>query len=142
MEQNICTNCPNIICLFKNSINEYSKEIEHYNIKSGATIFLEGSVPIKGLYVVQKGCINEYHIGKKGQKEISHTAKQGEIFGHKDLNATKHLLNATAAEDSSICLINNNTLIKMCGANTELSLQLIHFFSNELNKSDKKYQQI
>jgi len=114
-------------------------KVEQFNIQSGLTVYLEGDVPVKGLYVVQKGCIKECYIDKKGQKEISHTAKNGEIFGHKYFNASKHLFSSVAVENSTIYLINESTLSKICNNNPELSLQLIYFFNDELNKSDKRY---
>lgn len=138
MEENSCTHCENTNCIFKNLLSQHAIEIEKFNIQKGLNVYLE-DMPVKGLYIVQKGCINECHIDKKGQKEISHSAKNGEIFGHKDFNASKHLFSAVAVENSSICLINESTLSKICNNNPELSLKLIYFFNDELNKSDKRY---
>ncbi|MBL1180208.1 MAG: cyclic nucleotide-binding domain-containing protein [Bacteroidetes bacterium] len=138
MEQNACIECKNTNCLFKSSLSRYPKEIEKFNIKSGINVYLE-NMQVKGLYVVQNGSIHEYFINRKGRKEIGNSAKNGEIFGHKDFNATKHLFSAVAIEKSSICLIDKSTLMEVCKNNLELSIKLIYFFSDELNKSDKKY---
>ncbi|MCO6499437.1 MAG: cyclic nucleotide-binding domain-containing protein [Vicingus serpentipes] len=138
MEQNTCIQCKNTNCLFKFSLSQSPKVIENFNIESELNVYLE-DMPVQGLYVVQSGSIQEYFINRKGRKEISNSVKTGEIFGHKDFNATKHLFSAVAIEKSSICLIDKSTLMEACKINPELSIKLIYFFSDELNKSDKKY---
>lgn len=141
MEQNICTHCKNTNCLFKFSIGEHANKIKKFKIESGINIYLE-DMPAQGLYIVQSGSIHNYFINRKGQKEICNTVKNGEMFGHKDFNAKKHLFSTVAIEKSSICLIDKNTLLEVCKNSPKLSLKLIHFFSDELNKSDSKHSHI
>ena len=141
MEENSCTHCENTNCIFKNLLSQHAIEIEKFNIQKGLNVYLE-DMPVKGLYIVQRGSINEYNIDKKKQKEICQMAKSGDVFGHKDLNATKHLFNAVAIENSSICLINKSKLLEICQKNPKQSIKLINFFTDELNKSAERYSLI
>lgn len=95
---------------------------------------------VTGLYVVQKGTVQEYYLNKNGNKIIRHTAQNGEIFGHKDYSVTKHAFSAIAIKDSQICLLKKNTLYQVCKNNSELSLKLMNFFVAELNKSYNTYK--
>lgn len=135
MKQVDCIKCENISCIFKNSHS--SKWLENFHYQSGQHVFLE-DMPVNGLYVVQKGMVNEYYTDKNGGKRIRHTAKSGEIFGHRDYSGTKHLFSAIAIEDTQICFFNKKTLYEVCLNNPELSNNLMQFFLDELNKSDNR----
>ena len=132
MGHNSCHHCKNDNCLFKFS-HYHNVKVEQINIQSGLNVYLE-NMPVKGLYIVQYGHINEHYINKVGQNEICSTSKNGEIFAHKDLSAKKHLYNAIAVEDSTICFIDKNSLLGVCKNNPELPLKLMFLFSNKLNK--------
>jgi CRP-like cAMP-binding protein len=135
MKQTDCLNCENTSCLFKNSCS--SKWRKKYRYKSGQHIFLE-DIPVKGLYIVRKGAVKEYYLDIKGKGKTIRTAKKGEIFGHKDYSATKHVFSAIAIEDAQICCFSKNTLYEVCLNNSKLSNNLMDFFSDELRKSDDK----
>lgn len=137
MKQVDCIKCENTSCIFKNSHS--SKWLENSHYKNGQHIFIE-DMSVTGLYVVQKGIIQEFYTDKNGIKKIRHTANNGEIFGHKDYSATKHAFSAIAIEDSQICLLKKNILYQVCKNNSELSLKLMNFFVAELNKSDNTYK--
>lgn len=136
MKQPDCINCENTYCIFKNSCS--SKWIEKFSYESGQHIFTE-DMPVNGLYVVQKGMVNEYYTDKNDEKRIRHMAKSGEIFGHIDYGNNKHLFSAVAIENTQICLLNKNALYEVCLNNSELSLKLLNFFVNELKKSDNRF---
>lgn len=112
-------------------------DIEQFDIQNGLNIYLE-DMPLNGLYVVQKGSVNEYYFDRKGHKKISCTVKNGEIFGHKDFNSTKHSFSTVALENSSICFINKETIHKTCSKSPDLTIKLLTFFAEELNKSDNR----
>ncbi|NUM50682.1 MAG: Crp/Fnr family transcriptional regulator [Flavobacteriales bacterium] len=113
--------------------------MKNFFIQSGQHIFLE-DMPVTGLYVVQKGIVKEFYLDKEGKQIIKHTAKSGEIFGHRDYSATKHIFSAIAFEDSQICCFNKNILYEVCLHNAELSNNLMNFFLDELNKSDERHK--
>lgn len=127
-----CTSCENTFCLFKDSCSSKWRNKSRY--KSGQHIFVEG-MPVKGLYIVQKGEVKEYYHEKNVREKTNHTAKDGEIFGHKDYSGTKHLFSAIAIEDTQICCFSKNTLYEVCLNNSKLSNDLMDFFSDELIKS-------
>lgn len=135
MKQTGCINCKNISCLFNGSNS--SGWLENSTCSAGQHIFIE-DMPVKGLYVVQKGNVIEYYLDKKERKKTIHTAKSGEIFGHRDYSGTKHEFSAIAIKDAQICCFNKNILYEVCLKNTELSNNLLKFFSDELNKSDRR----
>lgn len=139
MEKVNCIDCKNINCYFKFIFNRDESKVKKLYVQCGQHIYLE-NMPVNGLYVVQSGCIHEHYINNKDEKEICHNAKDGEVFGHKDFNATKHLFSAVAVKNSSICLIDKSTLLEVCKNKPELSLKLINFFVGELNKVDNRYK--
>lgn len=137
MEQTNCLNCENTSCL---SRNNYSSEwLEKIWCKSGQHIFLE-DMPVKGLYIVQKGTVKEYYIDKKGNEKTIHTATKGEVFGHRDYSYNKHMFRAIAIEDTHICFFNKNSLYEAFLSNSELSNNLRIFFSDELRKADNRHK--
>lgn len=137
MKETGCINCRNTNCLFRNCHS--SKWLEKFHCQREQHIFLE-DMPVKGLYVVQKGTVKEFYLNKNGKQIIRHTAKGGEIFGHRDYSAVKHAFSAIAVEDSHICCFNKKTLYEVCLHNTELSKNLMNFFLDELDKSDERHK--
>lgn len=137
MKETGCINCRNTNCPFRNC--HTLKWLENFHYQSGQHIFLE-DMPVTGLYIVQKGTVKEFYLDKKGKKIIRHTAKSGEIFGHKDYSGTKHMFSAIAVENSYICFFNKNTLYEICLHNTELSNNLMNFFLDELNKTHERHK--
>ncbi len=135
MQQTACITCNNDTCLFKNiSSVEYVKQ---FYCKAGQHIFLE-VMPVKGFYIVQHGAVEEFYFDSNDKKIITHTAIDGEIFGHTDYSGIKHSHNAVATENTEICFIGKDILYKVCKANPELSLNLMNFFLEQFNKSDIK----
>ncbi|HSH68119.1 MAG TPA: Crp/Fnr family transcriptional regulator [Bacteroidia bacterium] len=127
-----CTSCENTSCLFKDSCSsKWRKKSRH---KCGQHIFIEG-IPVKGLYIVQKGEVKEYYHEKNGREKTNHTAKDGNIFGHIDYSGTKHLFSAIAIEDTQICCFSKKSLYEVCLNNSKLSNDLMDFFLDELIKS-------
>lgn len=109
----------------------------HY--KKGQHIFTEG-MAVTGLYVVQKGIIQEFRTDRSGIKHVRKTAINGDIFGYKDYSETKHAFSAVAVEDSQICFFKKSTLYQVCGDNDELSHKLMKFFVTALNNCDDTYK--
>ena len=135
MKQTDCINCENTSCLFKNSCSSKWRKKSRY--KRGQHIFLE-DIPVIGLYIVKKGAVKEYYLDIKGREKTIRTAKNGEIFGHKDYSNNKHVFSAIAIEDTQICCFNKNTLYEVCLNNSKLSNSLMEFFLSELIKSDDR----
>lgn len=134
-DQEKCMTCQNNDCPFYGC--PYPDFVRWIECDPGQPVYLE-SMTVTGLYVVQKGRIEEYYFNYKEKETLMHFAGEGEIFGHKDFGGSKHLYSTRAVHHSVICKIRKSDLFELCCLHPEISRQLISFFLKELKKTDEK----
>ena len=112
-----------------------------FHVKKGETLFEEGS-KVTGIYFVYAGKVKVHK--KWGDKElIVRFANQGAIVGHRGLgNDTIYPVSATAIEPGTVCFIDLGFFLTSLRVNLELTYQLMMFFAEELQVSERKMRNL
>ena len=136
-------NCDLKSCFFcKLSLKEWlpaidvHRQMQHF--KKGELIFTEGA-EVKGMYFIYDG-IAKVHKKWGDEKElIVRFAKKGDIIGHRGLGKdTIYPVSGTALEPITACFIDLDFFKSSLKVNHELTYQLMLFFAEELQESEKK----
>ncbi len=101
-------------------------------VKRGEVIFREGEHPV-GLICLSNGKVKVYKEGIGGRDQIIRMARPVGFIGYRALFAEeRHKATAVAIEDSSICIIEKETLFKVMQKNSALTMNIIKAFATEL----------
>ncbi|HEY0896340.1 MAG TPA: Crp/Fnr family transcriptional regulator [Sphingobacteriaceae bacterium] len=111
---------------------------ENYLLKKGEQLFREGD-RVEGIFFVYEGAM-KVHKRWEDQKElILRFARKGDIVGHLGLGSKPvYPLSATALEPSVVCFLPMPFFESTLKVNTDLTYQLMRFFANELQDSQKR----
>ncbi len=111
---------------------------ENYVLKKGERLFSEGD-QVAGIFFVYQGAL-KVHKRWEDQKElILRFARKGDIVGHLGLGSNPvYPLSATALEPSVVCFLPMPFFESTLKVNTDLTYQLMRFFANELQDSQKR----
>lgn len=105
--------------------------------RKGQSIFYEGNHSV-GLYCVFEGKVKLSKLGKDGKEQIVRFSKTGDIMGYRALLSNEpYQATATAMEDSHICLIPKENILKITENNPWLSLKLIQLLSQDLKIAEQ-----
>ena len=106
-----------------------------YKIKKGQSIFAEGQA-VEGIYFVYSGLVKVHKRWDQEKEIITRFAVSGDIIGHLGLGKKPvYPVSATALLSSSICFIGLDFFDSTLKVNPGLTLDLLHFFANELQES-------
>jgi len=137
------TNCiENQMSVF-NVLTEEEREllIRNYSCQDfdkGEIIFKEGDKPM-GLICLSEGKVKVFKEGVGGREQIVRMAKPVGFIGYRALFAEEnHTATAVAIEDTTICIIERDTIYKLLRSNSELSLSVIKSFATELGFSNNR----
>ena len=101
-------------------------------VKRGEVIFSEGEYPV-GLICLSNGKVKVYKEGIGGRDQIIRMAKPVGFIGYRALFAEeRHKATAVAIEDSTICIIEKETLFTVMKNNNALTMNIIKAFATEL----------
>jgi CRP/FNR family transcriptional regulator, polysaccharide utilization system transcription regulator len=140
---NVCQNClDNKMSVFK-VLSQEEREILasthvciHY--RKGDLIYREGEKP-QGLLCLSAGKVKIFKEGIGGREQIVRMAKPVGFIGYRALFAEEnYMASAMAIEDSTICIIHKESLLKVLKTNAELSLNIIRSFAAELGLSNTR----
>jgi CRP-like cAMP-binding protein len=118
-------------------LNQKDKEIIAGNhsvvhFKRGRLIFRQGEKS-RGLICLASGKVKVYKEGVGGRQQIVKMVRQNGFMGFKALFADHPWpVSAAAIEDSTICVLDKSTLVKILKKNADLALKFIRLLSDEL----------
>ncbi|MBV4355593.1 Crp/Fnr family transcriptional regulator [Pinibacter aurantiacus] len=116
------------------AVKEHKKNFEY---KKGELIFKEGD-PVVGIYFIYKGKVKVHKKWGDDKELIIRFATGGGIFGHRGLgNDTVYPISATALETTTVCFIEKEFLLTSLKVNHDLMFNLMMFYANELQESEK-----
>jgi CRP/FNR family transcriptional regulator len=106
--------------------------------KKGEQLFSEGG-EVKGIYFVYNGRV-KVHKKWNGDKElILRFADHGAIVGHRGLGGDNtYPVSATALEPTMVCFMELDFFMSSLKVNPDLTLNLLNFFAEELQESEKR----
>jgi CRP-like cAMP-binding protein len=122
--------------IFK-GLNQKDKEIiaENHTLvhfKRGNQIFKQGEKS-RGLICLASGKVKVYKEGVGGRQQIVKMVRPNGFMGYKALFADHPWpVSATAIEESTICLLDKSSIVKILKKNADLALKFIKLLSEEL----------
>ena len=121
------------------AINLNRKTFEY---KKGELIFNEGE-KVEGIYFVFSGIVKVHKKWGDDKELILRFAKKGDIFGHRGLgNTTLYPMSATAIDNVTACFIDLDFFVSSLTVNHTYALQLMMFFADELQESEKNMRNL
>ncbi len=138
-----CINCITSADSIFNILSEEEKEILIKNhscsyYKKGEIIYKEGDKPT-GLICLSSGKVKVFKEGVGGREQIVRMAKTLGFIGYRALFAgDNYISSAVALEDSSICIIDKESIYKVLRSNGELGIRIIHELAEELGFSNTR----
>lgn len=130
-------------CFFcKLSLKEWLPAIDAnrkmQQFKKGELLFTEGE-EVKGMYFIHSGVAKVHKKWGEDKELIVRFAKKGDIIGHRGLgNDTHYPVSGTAIEPVTVCFIDLDFFKTSLKVNHDLTYQLMLFFAEELQESEKK----
>lgn len=105
--------------------------------RKGEVIFTEGE-PVQGIYFVYDGTVKIHKQWGTDKELIMRFATKGDIFGHRGFGNDPHYpITATALEPVTVCYIEKDFFYATLKTNTEYLFQLMLFYAEELQESEK-----
>ncbi len=124
-------------------LNQKDKEIiaEHHTLvhfKRGNQIFKQGEKS-RGLICLASGKVKVYKEGVGGRQQIVKMVRPNGFIGYKALFADQPWpVSATAIEDSTICVLDKSSIVKILKKNADLALKFIKLLSEELVNANNR----
>lgn len=136
------------LCLEGNSslfkgLNQKDKEtiVQHHTltfIKKGNLLFKEGEKS-RGLICLASGKAKVFKEGVGGREQILKMIKPQGYIGYRSLfSENTWSFSAAAIEDSIICVLEKNSLIRVLKKNADLALKFIRIIADELGFSNNR----
>ena len=130
-------------CSFcRSCLPEWSPAIEanrkNFQLKKGELLFAEGD-KVQGMYFIYDGKVKVHKKWDNEKELIVRFAGKGDIVGHRGLGNDAHYpVSATALEPVTVCFIDLSFFISSLKVNHDFTFQLMMFFAEELQESEKK----
>jgi len=113
-----------------------------FHFKKGQSIFGEGD-KVEGIYFVTAGKVKVHKKWGEEKELIIRFAGPGDIFGHRGLgHGSSYPISATALEPVSACFIGLDFFKATLKLNYEFSYQMLLFFADELQESERKMRNL
>ena len=110
--------------------------------KKGEVIFSEGE-KVEGIYFVYSGAVKVHKRWGDDKELILRFATKGDIFGHRGMGYNPYYpISATAIENVTVCFIDLAFFVSSLKVNHAYALQLIMFFADELQESEKNMRNL
>ncbi len=138
-----CINCLSDVNSIFNNLTNDEKELilsKHtcYFFKKGQIIYKEGDKPI-GLICLSQGKVKIFKEGIGGREQIVRMARPFGFIGFRALFAGEnYIASAMAIEDSTVCIIDKETLRQLIKTNSTFSLSIIKYLATELGVSNSR----
>jgi CRP-like cAMP-binding protein len=138
-----CTNCCDIKSCYLCSrclpdwLPAVALHKTNYEVRKGQRLFNEDDA-VKGIFFVYSGTIKVHKRWDKEKELITRFARSGDIVGYLGLGKDPvYPVSATALERSMLCYLHMDFFDSTLRVNPDLTYQLMHFFANELQCSQK-----
>jgi CRP/FNR family transcriptional regulator, polysaccharide utilization system transcription regulator len=127
---------------FKN-LNQKDKETiaQHHTLsllKKGELLFKEGEKS-RGLICLASGKAKVFKEGVGGREQILKMVKQQGFIGYRALfSESTWTFSAAAIEDSAICILEKNSMVRILKKNADLALKFMRILADELGFSNSR----
>lgn len=143
-QQNSCLDCSASHCFIKCCNEEAKVEADILRnpivLAKNQIIFIQGTTA-GGIYFVSSGFVKVTQKINNEKERVIRFAKKGDIIGHRGFGINKHPMysvSATAVNVCSLCYFEYKRFYNLLHDCNKLSLRLMEFYSEELQKSEFK----
>ena len=141
-----CSNCEQANCLINLYCDDEWRELvdKHKTILQfpKGTRFISEGQQVQGIYIVHSGKVKIVkHLAKKTER-IIRLAVDGNLVGHRGLDATFYPISAIALTDTTLAFIPHETFIKILKTNQQLLFQMLCYFADQLRSSEEHMKKI
>ena len=113
-----------------------------FQVKKGEMLFNEGD-KVTGVYFINEGKVKVHKKWGADKELIVRFAKKGSIVGHRGLGKnTTYPISATTIEPCTVCFIDMDFFLTTLKVNNEFTYELMMFFADELQLSEKKMRNL
>ena len=113
-----------------------------FQVKKGEQIFKEGD-RVTGVYFVYEGNVKVHKKWGADKELIIRFAKEGAIIGHRGLGTNLYYpVSGTALENGTVCYVPIDIFEATLKVNHELTYELMMFFADELQESERKMRNL
>ena len=137
----ICDECAmNMKTIFTKLTDEELTELTFEKactfFKRNDKIYHEGNRPT-GAYCLSKGIVKLFKTGIEGKEQIIRFAKKGDLIGYRSvLSCELSCTTAQVIEDSVLCFIPADTLLKYMKNNSDFSMEMMQIACRELGQAN------
>ena len=115
---------------------------KNISVKKGEVIFKEGDA-VNNIYFVYSGKVKVQKQWGEDKELIIRFAGPGDILGHRGLGKENiYPISATAIEPALLCAVNLDFFKSSLMVNTNLTYQLLMFYAEELQESEKRMRNL
>lgn len=115
---------------------------QNFDVKKGELIFKEGD-KVSGIYFVYEGNVKVHKKWGPDKELIIRFATKGAIIGHRGLGTKSvYPVSGTALENGKVCFIPIELFEASLKVNHDLTYQLMMFFADELQESERKMRNL
>lgn len=137
--QSTCFLCQSVLKGWQPVISLNKKNFE---FKKGQQIFKEGD-PVKGIYFIYDGKVKVHKYWDEEKEFIVRFANKGDILGHLGLGTENfYPVSATTLEKVIVCYLEMDFFESTLEVNTKLTYNLMRFFANELQNTDRRMRDL
>lgn len=146
-QQTRCGKCPQrsrgVFCrLSEKELSSLDKSKTANTYRRGQAVFYEGNAPL-GAYCVYSGKVKLYKLGIDGKAQVVRLAGPGELLGHESLlSGRAYAATAETIEDSVLCFLDKNTLLRFMEHSPILALEVARHLSRHLLNAEEKLQEM
>ncbi|RZK37950.1 MAG: Crp/Fnr family transcriptional regulator [Pedobacter sp.] len=127
----LCSRC------VKDWLPAIAQQRKTYQLKKGQSVFREGEA-VEGIYFVYSGVIKVHKRWDREKEIITRFALLGDIIGHLGLGKNPvYPVSATALSTATVCFVGLDFFNSSLRVNPGLTIDLMQFFANELQESQK-----
>lgn len=138
-----CSHCAqrsqNPICSSNDALDLIAQIRTSSIYKTHQTIFYAGNTPL-GIFTVQSGLVKLEALSAKGTAHTLRLMGPGSILGYRSLFAEEpYHASAIAVEDSELCFIPKEGLLRLTQQNPQVALNLMSYLAKDLRVAEEKW---
>lgn len=139
----LCSACSSRNCFINKYVNiSGKKKIEKkkfFNSYRKGEIIIRQGDPVTGIYFIHTGKVKVYISSESDHVQIVRLADSGNILGHRGFGKSMvYPIGAATLDDSKICFLPTPVFLDALKLNSELTLNLLMLYADEMKRSEYK----
>ncbi|KAF1305027.1 Crp/Fnr family transcriptional regulator [Enterococcus saccharolyticus] len=138
----LASNCISLVPIFNHLTAEQMAEVAqvtfHKRYRKGEYLYSPEETS-DSLYIVNQGLVRIYQLTESGKEQLFRFLKPGDFTGEMTLfQTTVHESFAQAMKDTSICILNRQSLLDLLTKYPAISFKIMEEFAQRLKQTEKQ----